>query len=177
MAYEREDDNRIPYVIKLVVLLLDRVRWYEERKLTMGFGAFTDKKHQPTKDEILEMIGAMRSAWQELIRYIRENYPSDEDFKFLYGKNYGWALRFRIRGKLLTSLYPSKDGFTVQINLSPAAIEQTQRMRLGKNAQGVIARANPYPEGRWLFITVSTVDDVQDIHKILALRVHTRRLQ
>ena len=82
------------------------------------------------------------------------NYPSDEDFRFLYGKQYGWALRFRIRGQLLTSLYPAVEGFTVQINLSPAAVEQAQQMNLGANVQGAIARATPYPEGRWLFIPV-----------------------
>lgn len=143
----------------------------------MSYGAFTDKKHQPTEAEIQAAIGSQLSAWQELIRFIRENYPADEDFKFLYGKQYGWALRFRIRGQLLTSLYPADEGFTVQINLSPAAVEQTQGMKLGDNVQGAIARATPYPEGRWLFIPVRSADEVRDIQRLLALRVETKRLQ
>ena len=143
----------------------------------MSYGAFTDKKHQPTEAEIQAAIGSQLSAWQELIRFIRENYPADEDFKFLYGKQYGWALRFRIRGQLLTSLYPADEGFTVQINLSPAAVEQTQGMKLGENVQGAIARATPYPEGRWLFIPVRSADEVRDIQRLLALRVETKRLQ
>jgi hypothetical protein len=143
----------------------------------MSYGTFTDKKHQPTEAEIQAAIGSQLSAWQELIRFIRENYPADEDFKFLYGKQYGWALRFRIRGQLLTSLYPADEGFTVQINLSPAAVEQTQGMKLGENVQGAIARATPYPEGRWLFIPVRSADEVRDIQRLLALRVETKRLQ
>jgi hypothetical protein len=143
----------------------------------MSYGAFTDKKHQPTEAEIQASIGSQRSAWQELIRFIRENYPADEDFKFLYGKQYGWALRFRIRGQLLTSLYPADEGFTVQINLGPAAVEQAQGMKLGDNVQGAIARATPYPEGRWLFIPVRSADEVRDIQRLLALRVETKRLQ
>ncbi len=143
----------------------------------MSIGIFTDKKHQPTEDEILKVIGPKLSAWQELIRFIRETYPSDEDFKFLYGKKYGWALRFRIRGKLFTSLYPTKAGFTVQINLSQAGIEQAQGMKLGENVQEAIAGANPYPEGRWLFIPVKSADDIRDIQQLLALRVETKRLQ
>jgi hypothetical protein len=143
----------------------------------MSIGAFTDKEYQPTEDQVLKMIGPKRSTWEELVQFIRKNYPSDEDFKFLYGKKYGWALRFRIRGQLLTSLYPTEGGFTVQINLGPAAIEQAQRMELGENVQEVIARAHPYPEGRWLFIPVRSADDIRDIQQLLALRVETKRLQ
>jgi hypothetical protein len=142
----------------------------------MSIGAFTDRKHQPMQDEMLGAIGPRLSAWQELIRFIRDNYPSDEDFKFLYGKKYGWALRFRIRGTLLTSLYPTQGGFTVQINLDPAAVEQAQGMELGENVQRAIAQATPYPEGRWLFIPVESEADLQDVQRLLALRVETKRL-
>jgi len=143
----------------------------------MGIGAFTDKKVRPTEEEMFEVIGPRLSAWHELIQFIRETYPSDEDFKFLYGKKYGWAQRFRIRGQLLTSLYPTEGGFTVQINLSQTAVEQAQKMELGENVQGVIARAHPYPEGRWLFIPVKSAEDIRDIKTLLALRVETKRLR
>ena len=143
----------------------------------MSIGAFTDKKHQPTDEEIAQAIGSKLTDWHELLRFIREHYPSDEDFTFLYGKKYGWARRFRIRKQLLTSLYPAEGGFTVQINLGPEAIEQTQEMALGDNVQGVIAGAHPYPEGRWLFIPVKSADDIRDIKQLLALRVETKRLK
>jgi hypothetical protein len=148
-----------------------------QEKHTMSIGAFVEKKHQPTEEEIHQVIGAKLSVWEELIRYIREHYPSDEDFKFLYGKKYGWALRFRKRGQLLTSLYPTEGGFTVQINLGPDAIDQTRNMELGENIRGVIEKATPYPEGRWLFIPITSEDDVRDIHQLLALRVETKRLR
>ena len=115
--------------------------------------------------------------WQELIQFIRETFPADEDFTFLYGKKYGWALRFRIRKQLLTSLYPPAGGFKVQINLSPEAVEQALAMQPGKNVQEAIAGAHPYPEGRWVFIPIESADDVQDIKRLLALRVETKRLQ
>ena len=143
----------------------------------MSIGAFVDKEHQPSDEEIQQVIGSKMPLWEDLIRYIREHYPSDEDFKFLYGKKYGWALRFRKRGKLLTSLYPTEGGFTVQIILGTDAIEQTSNMQLGENVRGVIERATPYPEGRWLFIPIKSEEDVRDIHQLLALRVETKRLR
>ena len=143
----------------------------------MSIGVFTDKQHQPADAKVLEAIGSQLPLWQELVRFIRETYPAQEDFKFLYGKTYGWALRFRIKGQVLTSLYPTQGGFTAQVNLSPEAVAQAQSMELGHNVQQAIERANPYPEGRWLFIPVESEEDVRDVQRLLALRVETKHLQ
>lgn len=141
----------------------------------MSVGWFIDKKCRPSDSDVREAIGAMLPQWDALIQFIREHYAVQEDFTFLYGKKYGWALRFRVKGQLLTSLYPTKDGFTVQINLNPEAIEMLSDA--GKNVQEAIERANPYPEGRWLFIPIESGDDMQDIHRLLALRAETKRLE
>lgn len=143
----------------------------------MSIGAFTDKKQRPTEEEVLAMIGSKAPLWEDLIQFIREHYPSDEDFTFLYGKQYGWARRFRIRKQLLTSLYPAEDGFKVQVNLSPEAVEQALTMQPGQNVREAIARAHPYPEGRWVFIPIDSAEDAQDIKRLLALRVESKRLQ
>jgi hypothetical protein len=139
----------------------------------MSIGLFTDKSQQPTDAEIAEAIGARLPIWQQLIDFIRDNYPVQQDFNFLYGKNYGCAWRFRIRDRLLTSLYPGSGGFTAQVILSPQAIEQARGLKLGNNVQQAIARAKPYPEGRWLFIPVDTEQDLEDIRQLLTLRAAT----
>ncbi|MFL7870297.1 MAG: DUF3788 family protein [Anaerolineales bacterium] len=142
----------------------------------MSVGAFTDKKQQPTESEIQRVMGAGLSYWEELVQYVHQQYAPDEEFHFMYGKKYGWALRFQMRGKLLTSFYPTNGGLTVQINLGPAAIEQALEMRLGEHVVGVINRATAYSEGRWLFIPVKSPRDIQDIQRLIALRVETKRL-
>jgi hypothetical protein len=136
----------------------------------MSIGLFTDKEHPPTDAETLAAIGAKLALWQELQQFIRANYTNQEDLKFMYGHPYGWALRFRTRGKLLTALFPTAGGFTVQIILSTAAIEQAQRLTLSPHVQGVIAQAHPYLEGRWLFIPVEAETDARDIEQLLPLR-------
>lgn len=143
----------------------------------MSIGFFTDKTHRPTDAEVRKTIGAMQSTWQALEKSIRKDYSALEDFIFLYGKTYGWATRFRINGKLLTAFYPTQDGFTVQINLSAAAVEQALKMKLGKNARRAIAWANPYPEGRWLFIQMKTKKDLDDARRLIALRAETKHLK
>jgi hypothetical protein len=143
----------------------------------MSVGIFSDKRHQPSEVEIHEAIGSKFSLWEDLIRYIQGKYAVQEDFRFLYGTNYGWGQRFRVKGQLLTSLYPRKEGFAAQVNLSPAAIERAEQMKLGRNVQQAIAAAHPYPEGRWLFVTVETKADMKDVQWLLALRAETKRLE
>ncbi len=142
----------------------------------MSIGFFTDKKYQPSESEVLEAVGSRRKAWETLISYIRDGYAPTEDFKFLYGKNYGWAYRFQIKGQVLASLYPTLGGFTVQVNLSEAGVQEAREQALGSALPRAIDAANPYPEGRWLFVPVETENDLKDIYKLIELRAKEKRL-
>ena len=82
----------------------------------MGIGIFTDKSHPPTMKQILDALGDQRSAWEAFVTFVRAKYSSQEEWKF-YGKNYGWALRFRKSGKALLSLYPAEESSIVQVIL------------------------------------------------------------
>lgn len=142
----------------------------------MAIGIFTNKKVVPSDAEVEQAVGPRLGLWQELSDDLCRTYPVQQDLKFMYGKNYGWARRFQINGKLLTSLYPAHEGFKVQINLSLQGIETALSLHPCRNVQQAIANAYPYPEGRWLFIPVDSAEDLQDIKKLLALRVQEKRL-
>ena len=136
----------------------------------MSIGAFTEKTHQPTQTEAIEALGGMLQPWQALVQHIRSTDHGQENLKFCYGKQYGWALRFRTKGSLLTALYPAWDGFVVQVIMSRLALEQAQALTLGEAARQAIARAKPYPEGKWLFIPVQSEQDFRDVQSLLALK-------
>ena len=136
----------------------------------MSIGIFTEKKYRPSENEIFETIGSMLPAWQSLTEFIRTNYTYKEDFKFQYGKNYGWALRFEVKKKLFTALYPAQNSFTVQVILNPEAVVKAQQMKLSKKTQQAIAKANPYPEGRWIFVPVESDNELKDIRQLLLLK-------
>ncbi|MDR3574990.1 MAG: DUF3788 family protein [Anaerolineaceae bacterium] len=137
----------------------------------MPIGAYTDKNHLPSPEEIQEGLGAQWATWQELSQFVIETYKPSSEFKF-YGKNYGWALRFRKSGKALLSLYPGREGFTVQMILSEDQIRRAKQNELGENSLGAIDAANPYPEGRWLFIAMQSAGDLVDVKRMLAVKIH-----
>ena len=116
------------------------------------------------------LSGRTWKLWSALLEHIRGGGPLEEELKFMYGRKYGWALRLRRKGNLLTALYPTENGFTVQLVLNPGAIERLQQMKFGKNVQQALARAHPYQEGRWLFIPIESESDMADVERLMALK-------
>ena len=135
----------------------------------MAVGTFIDKLHQPTMKEILASIGSKRELWDSLERFVAENYRTKRDFAF-YGKNYGWAVRFRKTGKALLSMYPGEGSFTVQIVLGETPAKKASSLKLGKNVRNVLKNAHEFPEGRWLFIKVRWKRDLRDVQQLLFLK-------
>ena len=119
------------------------------------------------------MLGSRLRLWKALVEHLLATYHAQEDFKFCYGKKYGWALTFRTKGNLLTALYPSRDGFVVQIILNRLALKEAEALTLGDAALQAIARAKPYPEGKWLFIPVQKEHEVRDVQCLMALKQGT----
>jgi len=136
----------------------------------MSIGKFSDKDHVPTKKEISSALGSSTSNWNSILEEIRKSSKVQEDFKFMYGKKYGWAVRFRLTGKLLTSLYPNLNYFVAQIILNSNQLLGIKNVRLHESAQRAIEDANLYPEGKWLFIPVKTAVDLQDVRQLLKLK-------
>jgi len=135
----------------------------------MAIGTFTDREHKPTMAEIFAAIGSKRPLWGKLTSFIEDRYRLKSDFAF-FGKNYGWALRFRKAGKALLSLYPGQDSFTAQIIISETQAEKALSSGLSEKTSKIIEDARPYPEGRWLFIKVESEQDLNDIKQFLMVK-------
>lgn len=135
----------------------------------MSIGAFVDKKHRPTTKEMLASIGPKGMLWERLAQFVADNYRAKDDMAF-YGKNYGWAVRYRAGGKALVSMYPGNGDFSVQIVLSRAAAKEAVSLKLGKNVKSVLESAHEFPEGRWLFVKMQSEKDLDDVQELLLVK-------
>lgn len=142
----------------------------------MSVGKFAVKKQPPTEAEVIEALGENLPLWNMARDEIGKTYAVQVDFKFMYGKNYGWAVRYRIKTQFLVNLYPGDGLFTVQVNLPPEAVEQAMGMDLEESVLEAIQRATPYPEGRWVFIPVRTEKEWGEVSCLLDLRVKAKKL-
>ena len=100
----------------------------------MSKGTFTNKNHKPTESEIFDVIALYRPLWDNLTDFIVDNYNIKGEFKF-YGKNFGWALRYRKSGRVLISLYPGKKGFMIQIILNGDEIKKALKLDLDQKQE------------------------------------------
>ncbi len=135
----------------------------------MSAGAFVNKEHPPRKQEMIDLLGKAHLQWSGLVTLVKEHYSIEGEWKF-YGKNYGWALRFRKGGKALVSFYPNEGFLTAQVVVSPSMVEGAHSMKLRKTTLEAIDRAHPYPEGRWVFLRVNSESDAADVKKLLFLK-------
>lgn len=135
----------------------------------MSIGIFTDKEHEPTKDEISTALGPTKVLWDELIGFIRDNYEMEGEF-IHYGKKYGWTRRYRKSGKALISLFPAKDHFVAQVVLNPAQTEKALEAGLGKDTIEMIENAHAYHDGRWLWIKVASKQTLKDVKQLLLIK-------
>ncbi|WXG42029.1 MAG: DUF3788 domain-containing protein [Candidatus Freyarchaeum deiterrae] len=135
--------------------------------MTIGF--FLTKEQQPTMEEILTALGSKRALWEKLTQFITNNYRTREDFAF-YGKNYGWAKRFRKGGKALLSLYPGKGSFTAQIILGQTETEKVSSLNLSNKVKKILEDAHQYTEGRWVFVKIESEQDINDVQQLLMVK-------
>jgi len=124
----------------------------------MAVGAFTDKSIPPSEGAIVA------SLWQALTARLSRGGAASE-LRF-YGVNYGWALRYRRRGRALASLYPAEGALVAQIVL-PAAAQRQVEARLRPATRAALARATAYREGKWLYLKVAKRRDLSELELLL----------
>lgn len=135
----------------------------------MSKGIFVDKSHEPTENEVFKAISSTKPLWDNLISFIENNYKIKGEFKF-YGKNFGWALRYRKSGRVLISIYPGKDEFTGQIILNENQVKEALKSDLSQKTREMIENTAPIREGRWLYLKIASNTDIYDIKKLISVR-------
>ena len=136
----------------------------------MSIGTFDQKDHPPKPSEIAAALGPAVELWNKLVQWMREIFSAQQELKYMYGRKYGWAFRFQIKGRLFGALYPTQNGLTAQVILNRACLRQAALLKLGKSAKQAMQRANLYAEGKWLFIPVRCERDADDVKRLLSLK-------
>ena len=135
----------------------------------MSYGAFTERASRPGEAEIETALAGAAPLWSELISFVEESFRVSRDWKF-YGKNYGWSLAFKKSGKALVSLYPAVGSFTAQVILKDDQIARVPKTLMIPELRAAIDAANPYAEGRWIFLPVSSERELEVVRRLIEIR-------
>lgn len=131
-----------------------------------------DKNNKPTYEDIINYLGKrIHNNWDTINDFIDTNYDILPEI-FFYGLKYGWCLRYRKNGKTFCTLFPENGAFTILIIHGKKEIVQTNAMikEFCKNTQDIIQNTKQYHDGKWLWIRVVSLDDVDDVIKLLQIK-------
>ena len=128
-----------------------------------------DAGTMPTHEALRPALGAAAGWWDELVARI-EAMGARGSFTW-EGPKHGWSLRYTRAGRPFVALSPGDGGFRVLVILGHAQVEEVPTLPLGQHLRAVFDAARQYPDGRWLFIPVTSAADVVDIVTLLATKL------
>ena len=137
----------------------------------MSWGVFTDKEIKPSDKHVYQSLGGVKPLWDTIVSFVEEKYGVNGEFIF-YGKNFGWALRYRKSGRVLIALYPGNEEYTVQIILNKNQIEEVMESNITLETRELIERTTMIREGKWLYLKVDKEGDLDEIKTLITARSH-----
>lgn len=124
-------------------------------------------------DALLPALGGARSAWDELVGFVNENYEMDELWTAgKPGGNFYKELKFRRGGKTLITLYLREGFFLAMIILGKAERGKfEERMaEFSPKLCEIYENTKTYHDGKWLILEMQDNSLVADAAKLLLIK-------
>ena len=138
----------------------------------MAASIFDDKAAKPTPQKLARALGKSNSLWKEIKKHLKAEYGElTEDWKY-YGKNYGWTLKTLRKKRNLFFFVPVEGGFKVSFVFGDKAVAAAEQSDLPKDLIKTLKNARRYAEGRGLQIEVKAPADVENVKKLVEIKVN-----
>ncbi|HWA96099.1 MAG TPA: DUF3788 family protein [Terracidiphilus sp.] len=134
--------------------------------------AFVGKIQQPTDTEVAEALGPAADMWSQFIQWMAEEEAvTEQEWKGIAVKKYGWSLRLKQKSRNVLYLGPGIGCFMVSFALSDKALSAAKAAKLPKAVQSVLEKAPRYPEGNGVRLLVKSSRDLSAIRKIAQIKL------
>ena len=137
----------------------------------MAFSAFDDKNHEPTDQEVAEVVADTAKLWIDLRSEIASLHdPLSEDWVFS-GKKWGWALRLKHKKRAVLYMTPVKGFFYAGFALGQKAVDAAHESDLPQSILDLIDGSQKYAEGRAVRIEVRWEEDLRHVVGVAAVKM------
>ncbi len=134
---------------------------------------FNDKEKKPTDDDISQALGVVKPLWDDINRYIADEFqPIVEEWKFT-GKKGGWSLRLLQKKRRIIYLGPRNDYFRIAVILGERAMDVARSSNLPADVLEVIDTAKKYVEGTVIRLEVRTEEDLEAVIKLALIKMNS----
>ena len=132
---------------------------------------FLDKSHTPTSEDLADALSDTYPICFEINREISANYGEViPDWKF-YDKKSGWTMKNMLKNRNLFFFKPYRSHFTLTFVFGDRAVEEIDRSTISEKIKAELRTARRYMEGRGLTIKVMDNIILQDIYKLIDIKV------
>jgi hypothetical protein len=138
----------------------------------MAASVFDDKSTMPDDKMLAKALGKSNRLWQEIKKNLKAEYGElIEDWKF-YGQKSGWILKTLRKKRNLFFLIPLKGSFQISFVFGEKAVAVVGKSGLPQELITELKNARKYAEGRGLRIDVKNSEDVENIKKLVEIKVN-----
>ncbi len=142
----------------------------------MEWSMLYGSSREPKEENIRDFVGKAEPLWTELQAYLEDTYHISS--KMSYSKcsaQPGWNVKYQKSGKSLCTLYPMEDYFIALVVIgTKEEAEVEAAMTLGVFSgylQQLYQRTAFSCGGRWLMISVTNREVLDDVKQLIAMRV------
>ncbi len=137
----------------------------------MDTSIFTDKSVRPDNKKLAEALGHKAGFWEAIKRHIEEKYGDvTEEWKF-YGAKSGWVLKLLLKKRNLFFFTPLEGDFRLGFVFGDKAVSAIEKSDLPKDMINTLKNAKKYVEGRGLRVEVKSAADVENVKKLIDIKV------
>jgi hypothetical protein len=130
------------------------------------------KAQQPTPDEISTFIGS--PLWDELCRWVEASYKTKPKIEHSVCSGApGWNVKYKKSGRSLCTLYPDAGSFTALITIGTLEAPEAELLlpTCSDDLRELYAHTREFNGARWLMIRVTDAAVLEDVKKLVRLRV------
>ncbi len=132
---------------------------------------FTDKKIVPKESDLAEILGQTHKLWISLCEYTISKYPDGRQEWNFPGQKYGWSFRIKDKKRTIIYLLPRKHFFKVAFVFGDKAVNEIMLSDISNDIKNELSIAKKYAEGRGIRIEISNENQIQDIEKLINIKL------
>ncbi len=136
----------------------------------MAVSALADKAQTPVGGMVAAAIVDTYAMWDELVAYVKAEYPAVvEEWKH-YGKAFGWTFKLLSKKRNLIFLVPLNGYFRVRFVLGEKAASCAETANLPGEIKKAIRAATPHAEGRSIDINITLREHLETVKTLLRIK-------
>lgn len=137
----------------------------------MAISIFTNKAEIPDDFMLSGALGDLFGVWMNMRDYVFDVYPKATEEWNSPGQKQGWSFRIKDKKRAIIYLLPQEKYFLVAFVFGAKATTEALSSGISNEIKNTIESAKVYAEGRGFRIEVRNEAIVEDIKKLIDIKV------